>query len=108
MVYLVRRASNNDGFNRHDVAKWYNAQLWRYDTKTEVSAKFSPATGAVVPIWSRDSKNLYVANDSHWLLMNATGTPAKVAGPLLFPNNWNAYFGQIDWPDKFAWSKWSS
>ena len=110
LVYLVGhnlRNAGNAGFAQAAVARFYDTlQLWRYDAETGASTELHAAEGAVVPIWARSGTSLmFVADDGLWLWKNFKGVPAEIAGPLFRPNNWNAFFAQIDWTDRFAWSR---
>ncbi len=91
-------------FPQNAVAAWYDAhQLWLYDPARR-SLRRLGAGGASVPIWSADGSSLlYVAHDGIWLLPSLTGRPARIAGPLLPPSNWSAYYGQVGWLSQFAW-----
>jgi hypothetical protein len=107
MLALVRapyRAS--PGFPQNVVAAWYDAhQLWLYDPARR-SLRNLNATGASVPAWSADGKSLlYVARDGLWLLPTLAGHPVRIAGPLFSPDNWPAYYGQVQWCSQFAWSQ---
>ena len=107
LAYLVGKVSTDDGFDQKAVAGWYNSlQLWLYSAKTGKYVEATAARGAVVPIWSKSGTNLlYVGNDGLWLLKSPTSTPSEIAGPLFPPNDWNAYFAQVDWTNQFAWSR---
>jgi hypothetical protein len=94
-------------FSQSRVATWYNSlQLWLYSARTGRSTELPAATGAVVPIWSANSRSLlYIGRDGLWLLKNMKGQPVEIAGPLLPPNDWNPYFAQVSWAGTFAWSR---
>ena len=106
LVYEVGKASQNQGFSQRYVSNWYDSlQLWLYRPTTKASIMVPSARGAVVPAWSKTGDNLlYVADDGIWLWKNLKGTPVEVAGPLLPTTDWNAFYGQIDWSNQFAWS----
>ncbi len=109
LAYLVGKALTTEGysgFTQKSVSSWYDSlQLWLYSPRTGRSTQLSAAKGAVVPIWSADSKSLlYVDHDGLWLLKSPNAQPVEIAGPLLRPNDWNAYFAQLDWAGWFAWS----
>ena len=110
LIYLVGHDlgnAGNAGFAQPAVARFYDTlQLWRYDATTGASTELSAAKGAVVPIWARSANSLmFVADDGLWLLKNLEGVPSEIAGPLFRPKDWNAFFAQIDWTDRFAWSR---
>lgn len=110
LAYLVGKERGGDsepGFEQSSVAAWYDSlQLWVYSARTGRSTEVSAAKGAVVPIWSADSKSLlYIDQDGLWLLKSPTSQPVEVAGPLLPPTDWNPYFAQVHWAGTFAWSR---
>jgi hypothetical protein len=109
LAYLVGKANGegNAGFAQAAVSSWYDSlQLWLYSPRTGRSSELRAAKGAVVPIWSEDSKSLlYVDDDGLWLLKNPKSRPVEVAGPLLPPDDWNPYFAQVNWFGLFAWSR---
>jgi len=56
-------------------------------------------------VWSRDSRSLlYVSGNGLWLLPGLDKAPVEIAAPLFAPP-WPSYYGQVDWPDQFAWSE---
>jgi hypothetical protein len=110
LAYLVGRnfgSAGGAGFAQGVVARWYDSlQLWLYDPASGRSVRVPVAQGAVVPIWSKSGDSLmFVADDGVWLWKHTRGEPVEVAGPLLSLDDWNAYFAQIDWSDRFAWSR---
>ncbi len=110
LAYLVGKEVGGDsepGFLQSPVSSWYNSlQLWLYSTGTGRSVELPAAKGAVMPIWSADSKSLlYIDNDGLWLLKTPKSQPVEVAGPLLPPNDWDPYYAQVDWAGLFAWSR---
>ena len=110
LVYLVGNnlgSAGNAGFLQGAVARFYDTlQLRLYTATTGTTRTVPAARGAVVPIWARSgTRLLFVADDGLWLWKNPKGAPSEIAGPLFQPNNWNAFFAQLDWTDQFAWSK---
>jgi hypothetical protein len=110
LVYLVGRnlgSAGDAGFAQPAVARFYDTlELWRYDPATASSTHVTSAQGAVVPIWSRSGERLlFAADDGLWLGRPGRGDPVEIAGPLLEPSSWHAFFAQIDWSDQFAWSR---
>jgi Tol biopolymer transport system component len=110
LAYLVGRdfgSAGGAGFTQRVVARWYDSlQLWLYESPSGRSVRVPAAHGAVVPIWSESGDSLlFVADDGLWLWKHTHGEPVEVAGPLLSLDDWNAYFAQIDWSDRFAWSR---
>ena len=110
LAYLVGKevgGESEPGFLQSPVSSWYNSlQLWLYSTRTGRSTELPAAKGAVVPIWSADSKSLlYIDNDGLWLLKTPKSQPSEVAGPLLPPNDWSPYYAQVHWAGLFAWSR---
>ena len=110
LAYLVGKevgGESEPGFLQSPVSSWYNSlQLWLYSTRTGRSIELPAAKGAVLPIWSADSKSLlYIDNDGLWLLKTPNSQPVEVAGPLLSPNDWNPYYAQVHWAGLFAWSR---
>jgi WD40-like Beta Propeller Repeat len=110
LAYLVGRdfgSAGGAGFTQSVIARWYDSlQLWLYGPTIGRSVRMPVAQGAVVPIWSKSGDSLlFVADDGLWLWKHTQGEPVEVAGPLLSLDDWNAYFAQIDWSDRFAWSR---
>ena len=107
LAYEVGEQSDNGFAGQAFSAHWYDSlQLWLYNAKTGKSEHVSVAKGAVSPMWSTNGKSLlYVANDGIWLWRDLKGVPIEITSPLFPKNNWNSYFGQIDWTGQFAWSK---
>ncbi len=109
LAYVQAPYRASPGFPQNVAVAWYDAhQLWLYDPASRSMHRLN-ASGASVPVWSADSKSLfYVARDGLWLLPRLTGQPVQIAGPLFPPNNWPAYYGQVDWISQFAWWSGSS
>jgi hypothetical protein len=110
LAYLVGRdfgSAGGAGFTQSVVARWYDSlQLWLYERTSGRSVRVPAAQGAVVPVWSKSGDSLlFVADDGLWLWKHTQGEPVEVAGPLLSLDDWNAFFAQIDWSDKFDWSR---
>jgi hypothetical protein len=110
LAYLVGKevgGESEPGFLQSPVSSWYNSlQLWLYSTRTGRSTELPAAKGAVMPIWSADSKSLlYIDNDGLWLLKTPKSQPSEVTGPLLPSNDWNPYYAQVHWAGLFAWSR---
>ena len=110
LAYLDGRnlgSAGNAGFAQPAVARFYDTlQLRLYTAATGTTATARTAEGAVVPVWARSGHSLlFVADDGLWLWKDLRGAPGEIAGPLFRPNNWNAFFAQIDWTDRFAWSR---
>jgi hypothetical protein len=110
LAYLVGKEGSgegNAGFAQKSVASWYDSlQLWLYSPRTGRSVEVSAAKGAVVPIWSADSKSLlYIDNDGLWLLKTPNSQPVEIVGPLLPPDDWGSYYAQVHWAGTFAWSQ---
>lgn len=109
LAYLVGKSISGPsfpGFEQKPVSSWYGSlQLWLYSPATGRSVEVPTATGAVVPLWSADSKSLlYVDNDAIWLMKGPKTQPVEVGGPLLPPDNWKPYYAQVLWTGLFAWS----
>jgi len=109
IAYLVGKLNGegDPGFSQRSVSSWYDSlQLWVFSSRTGRSTELPDAKGAVVPIWSANSRSLmYVGDDGLWLLKSPKAQPVEIAGPLLPPNDWNAHFAQVDWAGSFAWSR---
>jgi hypothetical protein len=96
---------------------WYEAHdLMVWDSLTRTSRRIASVTGASVPVWSQNGKDLlFVKEDALWLVAVAAGSPAEVAGPLCSEAQWQsayepdgdslgtAYYGQIPWVQQFNW-----
>ena len=75
-------------------------------TEIVVRHRFLSAAASSVPIWSTDGRSLlYVGHDGISLLPRPNAQPVEIARPL-YRGPWPAYYGQMPWPDQFAW--WSS
>ena len=110
LVYLVGRNLGNAGdagFAQPAVEHFYNTlELRLYTATTGTTTNVPAARGAVVPTWAQSGTSLmFVADDGLWLWKNLKDEPTEVAGPLFQPQNWNPFFGQINWTNRFAWSK---
>jgi hypothetical protein len=106
LSFVVGKSSTASGFDQAQVEGWYNAlALDVYDPKTGAVDRLAQGTGAVVPLWSANSKDLlFVRDDGIWIWRGLVGTPVEVARPLFPMNNWGAFYGQVQWADQFGWS----
>ncbi|HVV75898.1 MAG TPA: hypothetical protein VHC43_07665 [Mycobacteriales bacterium] len=105
LAFVDAPASDSPGFPQHTVARWYAAHdLELYDATRHTLRTLPAANGASAPQWSPDGGSLlYTARDGIWLLASLTGTPVRIATPLLPRHAWGAYYGQVDWSGQFAW-----
>jgi len=101
-VLLTSRASSAAWFASHALYVW-NAQ-------TKSTRRIGAISGAQVPLWSHDGKELlYVGNDGLWLVSAAGGKPVEIAYPLfrvtgLYTSGTDDYFDQIPWRGQFSWA----
>jgi hypothetical protein len=105
LSFVVGRSSTASGFDQAQVEGWCNAlALDIYDPKTGAVGRLAQGTGAVVPLWSTNCKDLlFVRDDGIWIWRGLLGTPVDVARPLFPTNNWGAFYGQVQWADQFSW-----
>jgi hypothetical protein len=89
------------------VLDWYSTHhLFLLAAGSSRPAEVPATQGAAAPTWSADGKNiLYVAGNYLWLLRRTGSRPVKVAGPILVPSVWGAFFGEVNWQSDFAWSE---
>jgi hypothetical protein len=93
---------------------WYAAhELFLWNRRTGSTARLAAVSGASVPTWSRDGRDLlYVSGDGLWLAPVAGGKPVEIEHPLFSQRQWStigttatiSYYGQIDWTGQFSWS----
>jgi Tol biopolymer transport system component len=95
---------------------WYEAHdLMVWDPGAHTSRRVAGVSGASVPVWSRNGKDLlFVNQDALWLVAVAAGAPVEVADPLYSEAQWQsaykpdgdslgtAYYGQIPWRVKLS------
>ena len=75
-------------------------------TRTGRSTELRAAKGAVMPIWSADSKSLmYIDNDGLWLLQSSKSSTSRGSRSPPTSDNWNPYYAQLHWAGSFAWSR---
>jgi len=92
----------------------HNLMVW--NPRTRASRRIARVSGASVPTWSRDGKDLlYVKDNSLWLSPVAGGLPVEIASPLYSAAEWRSldhpsvnslgigYYGQIYWTSQFNW-----
>jgi Tol biopolymer transport system component len=105
LVYVVGRQQGEFGASSNLQAWYKNLGLDDYSTTTGTTTTLKLGSGAALPTWSQNSKDLlFVKNDAIWIWRDLRGAPEKVAGPLFSDNDWNQYDGQVDWTDQFGWS----
>jgi hypothetical protein len=80
LSFVVGQPSTASGFDQAQVEGWYNAlALEVYDAGTGTVHRLAQGTGAVVPLWSANSKDLlFVRDDGIWIwrgLMGADLSP---------------------------------
>jgi len=92
-------------FFQATVKRWYASHsLWILQRARTTPDEIKGSGGASSPTWSANGKSvMYVANDALWLLPTLSSKPVRIASPLLTPNNWQSFFGEINWTDQFAW-----
>jgi hypothetical protein len=91
---------------------WYAAhELVEWNQRTGSSRKLASVSGASVPTWSRNGRDLlYVNNDGLWLAPASGGKPVEIERPLFPESTWKApplsisFNGHIDWTGQFSWS----
>lgn len=91
---------------------WYAAhELFVWDQRTGSSRKLASISGASVPTWSRNGRDLlYVSGDGLWLAPASGGKPVEIERPLFPEHIWKApplsisFNGQIHWTGQFSWS----
>jgi hypothetical protein len=98
-------------------AAWYAAHsLYVWNARTGATRRIASVSGANVPTWSADGRDLlYVHDDGLWLAPLARGTPIEIAHPLFPPSGlYNGltdgqnsqihdFYGQIPWNAQFSW-----
>lgn len=96
---------------RGSPAPWFaDHTLYVWNAQTNSTRRLGGLTGAQVPVWSRDGKQLlYVGNDALWLVPASGGRPVEIAYPLFEPKGLYAtgtddYYNQIPWTGQFSWS----
>ncbi len=91
---------------------WYGAHgLLLWNSRTNVTRRLADASGATVPAWSSDGKQLlYVSDDGLWLAPSGAGKPVEIEHPLFPEPDWRAvatnqlsFYGQIAWTAHFSW-----
>ncbi len=101
-VLLTSRASSATWFADHMLYVW--------NARTNRTRRIGAISGAQVPVWSRDGKQLlYVSNDGLWLVPARGGKSLEIAHPLfepagLYTSGTDDYFDQIPWRNQFSWS----
>jgi hypothetical protein len=97
LSFVVGKSSTASGFDQAQVEGWYNAlALEIYDAGTGTVHRLAQGTGAVVPLWSANSKDLlFVRDDGIWIWRGPVDAPVEVARPLFPINNWGAFYGQV-------------
>ena len=91
---------------------WYAAhELVVWNPRTGSRRKLASVSGASVPTWSRDGRDLlYVSGDGLWLAPASGGKPVEIERPLFPERIWKAppltisFNGQIHWTGQFSWS----
>jgi Tol biopolymer transport system component len=90
---------------------WYAAhELLVWNPRTGTSRKLASASGASVPTWSGNGRDLlYVSGDGLWLASAGGGEPVEIERPLFTESVWKAppmsisFNGRIDWTGQFSW-----
>jgi hypothetical protein len=105
LAFVVGQQLTTGSFAQSLVAKWYNSlSLEIYRPATGSTTSLSLGTGAVVPLWSSNGRDLlFVRNDGIWIWRGLKGMPVEVVRPLFARGNWNSYYGQVQWVQQFAW-----
>lgn len=105
LAYVVGKKQDGAGFTQASVQNWYGSlRLEIYRPGKPSVQDLRSGAGAVVPTWSSNSQSLlFVKDDGIWLWRGLQGKPMRVEYPLLAPDDWGAYFGQVPWAQQFAW-----
>jgi hypothetical protein len=95
------------------IDEWYDShELFIWTASSNSSRKIADLSGASVPTWSRDGKDLlYVDNDALWLWPSTGGNPRQIVAPLFPKSEWKgangtdsfSFFEQVDWINQFSW-----
>jgi WD40-like Beta Propeller Repeat len=106
LAYIQAPELGFPGWPQRLLERWYDAHGLRlYDAATGRTTPLPRAQGATALAWSRDGKELlYAAHDGIWLLPALGAAPVEIAAPIFPRGSWPAYYGQIGWQARFAWS----
>lgn len=106
LAFVEAPSSTTGSFYPSQVTAWYATHhLFLLKGNYSATAEVPGTKGASAPVWSRDSRSLlYVSGNGLWLLPGLDKAPVEIAAPL-FALPWPSYYGQVDWPDQFAWSE---
>jgi dipeptidyl aminopeptidase/acylaminoacyl peptidase len=98
-------------FRGSPPATWFaDHVLYVWNAQTDSTRRMGAISGAQVPVWSHDGKQLlYVGNDGLWLVSAEGGKPVEIAYPLfrvtgLYTSGTDDYFDQSPWRGQFSWS----
>ncbi len=107
LALVEAKAETAGDFLQSTVLGWYSTHhLFLLAAASSRPAEVPATQGAAAPTWSADGKSiLYVAGNYLWLLRHIGSRPVKVAGPVLAPSDWGAFFGEVNWQSDFAWSE---
>jgi dipeptidyl aminopeptidase/acylaminoacyl peptidase len=106
MLAFVEAPSSPAGnIGQATVRSWYATHsLWLLERGSSTPRRVPGTGGAASPVWSADGRSLlYVSNDALWLLPSTSNRPVRIVAPLFPRDDWNSFFGEIDWADQFAW-----
>lgn len=111
LAYVKAPAQDNWAWPSH---AWFaDHAVYAWNARTGVARRIGRLTGAALPTWSADGKDLmYESDDGLWLMPLATGRPIEVVHPLYAQREWNdkssplgwiSFYGQIPWQSQFSW-----
>jgi dipeptidyl aminopeptidase/acylaminoacyl peptidase len=105
LAFVEAPSSRAGNIGQATVRSWYATHsLWLLESGSSTPRRVPGTGGAASPAWSADGRSLlYVSNDALWLLPTTSGRPIRIVAPLFRRDDWNSFFGEIDWADQFAW-----
>jgi hypothetical protein len=105
LAYVVGVQSSTNMGHEPFLENWYDSlSLEVYDATTRTTSTLPAGTGAVVPVWSPNGKDLLlVKDDAIWLWTGLKGKPVEIASPLYPAQSWSSFYGQVDWSGQFSW-----
>lgn len=105
IAFVEAPSSRAGNIGQATVRSWYATHsLWLLESGNSTPRGVPGTRGAASPVWSADGGSLlYVSNDALWLLPTTSSTPVRIVAPLFPRDDWDSFFGEIDWAGQFAW-----
>ena len=110
LVYSEGPDNGQKPFPQAALSKWYSELSLRMLNLGEDISSEVPGTvgGAATLLSSSGQELLYESGDALWMKLGGSSSPVEIEHPLFPVNSWPTTYAQVDWPQQFSWTQFSS